>query len=205
MSFFEKNQKVCQGLNAILLSEEEIVTSVVDGLNWSDNIKHKFQNIPNPLNSNNLFNFSKTDFETWIGDFLEEQEKNDAVFYLISIQLSSHKKILDLVSEYSSEVTSDIIEIYQNLFYLIGTLSTPFLDLYAITRIFKQPEGGKRSLLSICYFGNFHIRNIVYLLGQTGLYETSIDLGRKKDDDDNRCIDLDNVQLNLNDELYDKN
>jgi hypothetical protein len=204
VSFFEKNQKVCQGLNSILLSEEEIVTSVVNGLNWSDNIKHKFQNIPNPLNSNNLFNFSKTDFETWIGDFLEEQEKNDAVFYLISIQLSSHKKILDLVSEYSSEVTSDIIEIYQNLFYLIGTLSTAFLDLYAITRIFKQPEGGKRSLLSICYFGNFHIRNIVYLLGQTGLYETSIDLGRKKDDDDNRCIDLDNVQLNLNDELYDK-
>ena len=117
----------------------------------------------------------------------------------------SEKEIQTNINEYffSEFNNNNTIEIYQKLFYLIENVSTAFLDLYAITRIFKQPDGGKRSLLSICYFGDYHISNIVYLLRQTGLYETSIDLVQK--DDDNRCIDLDNVQLNLNDELYDKN
>jgi hypothetical protein len=199
LTFFDKIQKFCQGLNPILLSEEEIVTSVVDGLKWSDNIKHKFQNIPKPLNMNDLLNMDKTDIETRIGDFLEEQEKNDAVSYLISIQSSSRQKILDLVDEVT-EVTADTIKIYKDLFYMIHEASHVFMDLYAITRIFKQPEGGNRSLLSFCYFGDFHIRNIVYLLMQTELYYTSINLVRKKYE--NRCIDLDNEQLNLNDELY---
>jgi hypothetical protein len=201
LTFFDKIQDFCQSVNPILLSEEEIVTSVVEGLKWSDNIKHKFQNIPKPLNMTDLLNMNKTDIETRIGDFLEEQEKNDAVSYLISIQLSSQQKILDLVIGYLSEFTIDTIKIYKDLFFMIDKASGVFMDLYAITRIFKQPVEGNRSLLSICYFGDFHIRNIVYLLRQTGLYETSINVVQKKD---NRCIDLDNVQLNLNDELYDK-
>ena len=119
-------------------------------------------------------------------------------------EMSEEEKQTKINEYFFSEFNvNNTIEIYKKLFYLIDTVSAAFLDLYTITRIFKQPDGGKRSLLSICYFGDFHIENIVYLLRQTGLYETSIDLVRK--DDVNRCIDLDNVQLNLNDELYDKN
>ena len=162
---------------------------------------------------------------SYISTYIPDFEKNlkfcyenlvsffDKLYILLKLlsdenpEMSEEEKQTKINEYFFSEFNvNNTIEIYNKLFYLIDNATIPYLDLYAITRIFKQPEGGKRSLLSICYFGNFHIRNIVYLLGQTGLYETSIDLGRKKDDDDddNRCIDLDNVQLNLNDELYDK-
>jgi hypothetical protein len=183
---------------AFMISNEEIITSVVNGLHLSDNMKHKFQNIPNPLNINNLFIFSKTDFETWIGDFLKEKEKNDAVFYLISMQ----QKMKDLITAFQTLYT-DTIKIYRHFFHMMFESYFNILDLYAITRIFKQPEGGKRSLLSICYFGFLHINNIVKLLEKTGLYEISNQIVGKLEPV-NRCIDLNSLQLNLNDELYDK-
>jgi hypothetical protein len=43
------------------------------------------------------------------------------------------------------------------------------MDIYVLTRIFKQPVGGKRSALTFGYFGNYHVKNIVYALTHTDL------------------------------------
>lgn len=61
----------------------------------------------------------------------------------------------------------------QEIWQLLILLTDSFLDLYFLGRVFKQPEGGKRSSLSFGYFGDFHVENICYLLGTLGTYEMS--------------------------------
>jgi hypothetical protein len=40
----------------------------------------------------------------------------------------------------------------------------PLLDMYVLSRMFKQPTGGKISSLSFGYFGDYHVKNMVDLL-----------------------------------------
>ncbi len=87
-------------------------------------------------------------------------------------------------------------------------VSSSFLDIYVISRMFKQPENGKRSEISFCYLGDGHVINIRNLLLSTGAYELVVSKDRKmvgiEDDDNekvNRCIDLSDIYINLNEEL----
>lgn len=86
----------------------------------------------------------------------------------------------------------EILDCYRNIF---------FLDMYTITRMLKQPDGGKRSSLSFGYFGDYHVKTIMNLLVSTGKYNL-VAFG----DNDvtnktlSRCINID-VSINLDEEL----
>jgi hypothetical protein len=94
-------------------------------------------------------------------------------------------------------------------------ITTPFVDLYTLARIFKKPITKQdnnarstldvRSSLSIGFFGNFHIKNIVDLLLETGYYN----LEHKIDNDEStsnveRCINID-FKLDLESEIIKHN
>jgi hypothetical protein len=97
----------------------------------------------------------------------------------------------------SKEISIDEnFKILMNIFMIIVTSS--FLDIYVISRMLKQPEDGKRSEISFCYFGNSHVINIVNLLLSTGAYEV---IASKDVNGSNRCIDLSDIYVNLDEDL----
>ncbi len=187
-------------------STDKITKSLVDTLNWPIEITSEFEKIPNPFYFNNLFHLNQEGIENWIGEYLNKENKDKAVSHLMNIKSSIKDDFTQLMNKYLTDNKLKIInefQIYKKFFYILENITVMIMDLYTITRILKQPEGGKRSNLVICYFGNAHIEDIVYMLKKTRLYETSINLD-KNDYNTNRCLDLHKLELNLNDELYDK-
>jgi len=174
----------------------------LNGSKWTDDIRVQFEKIPEQLNLNFL-KWSETDLENWIGNHLDPKQKDDAVSYIMHMKIPLKQELKDLQNKHLDTLTIDKIEIYKQFFYRLSYCCDSFCELYTIARIFKQPKGGKRSHLSICYFGNDHIINIVYMLKNMGLYETSIQLVEDKDIT-NRCLDFNEFKLNVNDELNDK-
>ena len=73
--------------------------------------------------------------------------------------------------------------------------------MYTITRMLKQPDGGKRSFLSFGYFGDYHVKTIMNLLISTGKYSLVAfgdnDVTNKTN---SRCINFD-VSIKLDEEL----
>jgi hypothetical protein len=88
-------------------------------------------------------------------------------------------------------------------------VTSSFLDIYVISRIFKQPENGKRSEISFCYFGFSHVKNIMNLLLSTGAYEAVVSKNESyiennseyNTDKINRCIDFNDIYVNLDSDL----
>jgi hypothetical protein len=92
----------------------------------------------------------------------------------------------------------DITRIQNNWIFLFNAVSS-LLDIYTIARIWKQPDGGPRSSLSFCYFGNLHVQNIVDLLVSTNAYELVFSMPMKTDPI-SRCQTFD-FRLNLTQEV----
>jgi hypothetical protein len=86
--------------------------------------------------------------------------------------------------------------------FFFFVICTPLVDLYTVARIFKQPTGGKRSDLSILYFGSAHTDNIKRFLESTQAYET---VASVKDHyinkEINRCLDLKTIYANIDKDL----
>ena len=116
---------------------------------------------------------------------------------------SEYKNIILNLDKYLSgeiNITRDDIFIMS---VIQSDICVPLLDIYVISRMFKQPTGGKRSDLSFGYFGNDHVKNIKDLLLSTGIYEIVISKDSKHDINNvvNRCLDFSDIKLNLADEL----
>ena len=75
-----------------------------------------------------------------------------------------------------------------------------FLEMYTLTRLLKQPDGGRRSFLSFMYLGDHHIQNIKKLLINTGIYNLDKAIDENPDSKYKRCIEI-NFPLRLEDEL----
>jgi hypothetical protein len=75
-----------------------------------------------------------------------------------------------------------------------------FLEMYTITRLLKQPDGGRRSSLSFMYLGDHHIQNIKNLLINTGIYNLDKAIEARPQTEEKRCIEI-NFHLHLDDEL----
>ena len=99
---------------------------------------------------------------------------------------------IDKIDFYSVFIIVEILDCYRNIF---------FLDMYTITRMLKQPDGGKRSFLSLGYFGDYHVKTIMNLLVSTSKYSLVAfgenDVTNKTE---SRCINID-VSINLDEEL----
>jgi hypothetical protein len=75
-----------------------------------------------------------------------------------------------------------------------------FLEMYTITRLLKQPDGGRRSSLSFMYLGDHHIQNIKNLLVNTGIYNLDKAIEARPQSGQKRCIEI-NFSLRVEDEL----
>lgn len=106
---------------------------------------------------------------------------------------------------YMPEYISKKIPVDKNFKYFVElfslTISSSFLDIYVISRIFKQPENGKRSDISFCYFGDSHVINIVNLLLSTGAYELVASKNVDNKLDPSRCLNLNDIYVNLDEDL----
>ena len=89
-------------------------------------------------------------------------------------------------------------------------VTVPLLDMYVLARMFKQPTDGYASSLSIAYFGNKHIENILDLLNnldqildiKDSKYElvARIDATDKDEFKASRCLTM--PPIDLNDQLF---
>ena len=149
--------------------------------------------------------FKQTSY--WENLFNITMDQNDNVKYIISsIKIPSSAVMLQLILEIKNFTESkDNRENLFHLKYFFEVLNdyrdSFFLDLYMITRMLKQPDGGRRSYLSFGYFGNYHVRNIKKLLVATGFYVVDIMRdGPHVIGNPSRCIAID-FSIDLNDEL----
>ena len=92
------------------------------------------------------------------------------------------------------ENTIDVIKI---------AITSIFLDIYYITRALKTPKSEKNSVLSIGYFGNNHIKQLIYLLTNVlSIYK--IDESIDNSIETNRCLDFSNGYIDL-DKIIEEN
>ena len=143
----------------------------------------------------------------WENLFNTTLEQNDTLKQKIStIKMPSFIVMLQLILGTHNFTESKLnIEILNHLSVLFEVLNSYrhlfFLDLYMITRMLKQPDGGRRSYLSFGYFGNYHVRNIKKLLVATGFYVVDkMRDGPHVIGNPSRCIDID-FSIDLNEEL----
>ena len=108
------------------------------------------------------------------------------------------------VKKYAGPVYSSIISELENTIYTITanllklfltSTSAVLLDIYFITRLFKNPVGNLNSSLSLCYFGDNHITNVVRILKDIFNYEEVFAKGSNL-----RCINIDK-DLNVFEDL----
>ena len=134
-------------------------------------------------------------------------DKNDHVTYTISlIKIPSLAVMLQLILEIQTVTElnhnrENLIHLYHFFEVLNHYKDSFFLDLYMITRMLKQPDGGRRSYLSFGYVGDYHVSNIKKLLIATGFYVVDkMRDGPHVIGNTSRCIDID-FSIDLNDEL----
>jgi hypothetical protein len=95
----------------------------------------------------------------------------------------------------------------KKIWRIMSAITWPLSDIYVLARMLKKPTYGNVSSLSIAYFGNAHIKNMVYLLESLdkilnmkdgSKYElvTSLDFDRSKK---SRCLTM--PDINLTDEV----
>jgi len=149
--------------------------------------------------------FKQTSY--WENLFNITVDQNDYITYTIStIKIPSFTVMLQLIVEMydltkSKHNIENLIHL-NNLFEVLNKYRNSFfLDLYMITRMLKQPDGGRRSYLSFGYFGNYHVSNIKKLLVNTGFYVVDkMRDGPHVIGNTSRCINID-FSIDLNDEL----
>ena len=90
-----------------------------------------------------------------------------------NIKIDLFKDFVNAVKQicYKNKVESNMKIINSFLFeykneyaFALLQLNTALLDLYYLFRTFKQPQGSKKTFISIGYFGNRHVNNISYFL-----------------------------------------
>lgn len=120
--------------------------------------------------------------------------KKDIKEYILTnyyTELNTYITILD--NDYE-ENTIDVIKI---------AITSIFLDIYYITRALKTPKSEKNSVLSIGYFGNNHIKQLIYLLTNVlSIYK--IDESIDNSIETNRCLDFSNGYIDL-DKIIEEN
>jgi hypothetical protein len=114
-------------------------------------------------------------------------------------QLDNIDKIIDDCKNNTIDKTT--LDNLVNFFSILKLFCDSFfLEIYTITRLLKQPDGGRRSFLSFMYLGDHHIQNIKKLLINTGIYKLDKAIEARPQTEEKRCIEI-NFSIDLNDEL----
>ena len=113
--------------------------------------------------------------------------------------------INDLENIISSTSTLDIKLLSQYSDYMRVYIPASLLDIYVVCRILKQPVDGNMSSLSLCFFGNAHIKNILKIYDIIGKYASVCEMNIKTTTNDfYRCQKFD-FSLNLTQEVLEHN
>ena len=70
------------------------------------------------------------------------------------------------------DIINDVIDF---LYHILIFATAPLLDMYAVARMVKKPQGNDRGMLQIGYYGNRHNEGIRHLLGSILQYEVKVD------------------------------
>ena len=128
------------------------------------------------------------------------------------LDIYTDKHFLQIKTDIESTTEKNMrAEIKKDLWRLIKSIITPpLLDIYVLSRMFKKPTDGNVSSISIAYFTDSHIKNIVYLLGSlptvlsytdSSQYEVSIT--RIDDYKVSKCLIM--PPIDLTDEVFKHN
>jgi len=114
-------------------------------------------------------------------------------------QLDNIDKIIEDCK--NNTIDETILDNLVNFFSILKLFCDSFfLEMYTITRLLKQPDGGRRSYLSFMYLGDHHIQNIKKLLINTGIYNLDKAIEARPQTEEKRCIEI-NFSIDLNDEM----
>ena len=122
-----------------------------------------------------------------IFDNPEKKEITELKEYILrhyNNELNNYITILD--NDYEED-TIEIIKI---------SITSIFLDIYYVTRSLKTPKSEKNSILSIGYFGNNHITQLIYFLTKI-LSIYNIEQYIDNTNETNRCLDFSNDYIDL--------
>ena len=128
------------------------------------------------------------------------------------LDIYTDKHFLQIKTDIESTTEKNMrAEIKKDLWRLIKSIITPpLLDIYVLSRMFKKPTDGNVSSISIAYFTDSHIKNMVYLLGSlptvlsytdSSQYEVSIT--RIDDYKVSKCLIM--PPIDLTDEVFKHN
>lgn len=119
------------------------------------------------------------------------------------------KELNTLIYNYFISVTAEEqYLVFENIKDKVSTLSysiffnlnSLFVDIYVILRSIKPPTGDTSAILSIAYFGNEHIKNMVNFLTQELKYELILKndhyINSQQEPDNLRCITI-NENINI--------
>jgi hypothetical protein len=144
---------------------------------------------------------------------IEKWKKWFTQFYLEIIILYNNKKFsktkisefIEIYNYYSKLSKIDRQEYKQKndefklkpIHVLFRSITAIFLDMYFITRMFKPPENDVMSHLTIGYFGNAHVYNIIYFCVKImKLFKIEKSVNNKLEDNDQmRCLKMPNFDL----------
>jgi ankyrin repeat protein len=144
---------------------------------------------------------------------ISNTDTNEVIFSRVCnyISYAIKNKIIPIIKEDSSvdifdRMSALYFSIFENIMYPIKNwsnifyiqLSTIFLDMYFITRVFKFPENGNPSVLTLGYFGDAHCESITHFLTQIiQIYDIIyVDQHNNYFNNDFRCLYLPDLDFN---------
>jgi hypothetical protein len=108
------------------------------------------------------------------------------------------KTDIDLITEKNmyEETKKDVLKLIKSI------IIPPLLDIYVLARMFKKPTDGNVSSISFGYFGDAHVKNMVYLLrslpavlSYTDASQYDVSVARIDDYKVSKCLTLPLIDL----------
>ena len=175
------NDDRCQSIVKKQLSK----TDLPEFFNFSIWMKYLNKSTIHITNSLNLpdINLKAKLFSKFIVLLLDKNEKD-------------YVKLEQLYNVFSDKIDS-ILTLYT-------MLCSPFLDIYTVLRILKQPTGGEKPVFVMGYFGYHHCKNIYNILSEFNIYTIEDEIGETRKFDNfewergyqpNRCIEFSPINI----------
>ncbi len=176
--------------------EKQLIDGLKDFSNWQELLIEKqnqyFEEYLKDYDINIFIYYMKLYLELIALLFNERESKNKDFFIKKKEQIYKLFIVTDDFNHYASKTK------LENLFLFV--YGPVYMDIYTISRIFKEPTGDYQSFLSIVYAGYNHTENIAQMLTKRFGYTVSdkIDESFIKNDVNNRCLDVSNFDFDLN-------
>ena len=190
---------------------QTFLLSIFDGNNF--NFKNFSKTLFSMMNKDNSIIYKQVIKQTY-GNFMDIKQWEDFYsrslqyfFYLFNMyKAAQFRSIVNNLDKYiNGEIK--INDSDKKLFSeCVTDILTGLLDIYFISRMFKQPTDGKISDLTFAYFGDYHILIIKDLLLSTGAYELVVSKNLSMINSyPDRCLNFSDVKIDLDRDITNHN